>query len=150
MIDQRARRLRHEHLAAVCGAGDPGGAVDIEAEVFVTDERRLASVQPDAHLNASSLGPGMRLQRELRRRRATAGIQRATENDEERVALGAQLVAAMLGQGFAEHRVMGEQHVGVALAELLDESRRAFDIAEKEGDGTGGQAHAGDGDALST
>src|SRR2546430_7589448 len=56
----------------------------------------------------------------------------------------------MLGQRLAKHRVMGEQHVGVALAELLDESRRAFDIAEKEGDGTGRQAHAGDGDALSS
>src|SRR5438093_320442 len=83
VIDERARRFRDEYLAAVCGAGDPGGAVDIEAEVLVTDECRLAGVQPDAHLNAPSLGPGMRLQSLLRRRRAAAGIQRAAEHDEE-------------------------------------------------------------------
>ena len=83
VIDERARRFRDEHLAAVRRAGDPGGAVDIEAEVLVTDERRLAGVQPDAHLNAPSLRPGMRLQSLLRRCRAAAGIQRAAEHDEE-------------------------------------------------------------------
>src|SRR3989440_9027427 len=128
MIDQRARRFRDEYLAAMRRAGDPGGAVDIEAEVLVTDERRLPGVQPDAHLNAPSLGPGMRLQSLLRRRRAAEGIQRAAEHDQEGVALGAELLAARLGQRLAKHRVMGEQHVGVAVAELLDESRRAFDI----------------------
>src|SRR2546429_382911 len=83
VIDERARRFRDEYLAAVRRARDPGGAVDIEAEVLVTDERRLAGVQPDAHLNAPSLGPGMRLQSLLRRRRAATGIQRAAEDDEE-------------------------------------------------------------------
>ncbi len=44
MIDQRVRRFRDEHLAAVRSTGDPRGAVHIEAEVFVANERCLAGV----------------------------------------------------------------------------------------------------------
>ena len=149
-IHKRARRFRHEHLAAVRGAGDSRGAMHVEAEVFVPDERGLAGVQPDTYSHLAAVRPGVLRQGLLRLRRAAAGIERAAEHDEERVAFGAQLIPAMRGHSVAKQRVVGQQHVGVALAELLDQPGRPFDITEKEGDGTGGQAHAGEGEGLST
>ena len=66
-------------------------------------------------------------------------ILRACKRDEEGVALRVDLVAAVRRErGAKQPSVVGE-HVGVAVAKLLDEPRRALDVGEEEGDGSGRQ-----------
>ena len=132
MLDERPGGLRKQDLAAVAGARHASRPMDVEAQVLVADERRLAGVQTDADPNLSVLRPGVLRQHLLDRGGAGAGIERALEHDEKGVALGPELMAAVGGQCLALDRVMREQNVRVLLAELLDQPCRPLDVAEKE------------------
>jgi hypothetical protein len=59
----------------------------------------------------------------------------ARERNEERVALGIDLAAAVRLKRGAHYPTLRVQHLGVARAKLLDEARGAFDVGEEEGNG---------------
>ena len=133
------------------GARDARGAVHFQAKVFVSHQRCLPGVKPDADADAGSVWPRFPREHLLDRGRAFAGLERAVEDVEEGVALGPQFMAAVGSERLALDPVMGEQGFGILGAELLDQAGGAFDIAEKEGDRSGRQrAHAGAGAAASS
>ena len=143
VLRQRAGRFGDEDLTAVGGAGDPGGSMDLEPQILIADQRCLAGVQTNPHPHLPAVGPPIIRQRLLDCGRAGAGIERAVEDDKERIALGTELVAVIRLQRLPLDGVMRQQHLGIAIAELLDQPRRSLDITEIEGDGAGRQlAHA--------
>ena len=84
-----ARRLRDEDLAAVTGRGDTCGTVDIDADVALFGDDRLAGVQAHADANRSP-----------RQRIATLGcrcerLRSLGERDEKGVALCVDLYPAV-------------------------------------------------------
>src|SRR4026207_1446650 len=85
--EQCARRLGDEHLTAVGGAGDPRPANDVEPEIPLFAEGRLARPQAPSHLALSPSRPSLGPQSLLHRESATDGIARSREGAEERVAL---------------------------------------------------------------
>jgi hypothetical protein len=128
--DEIASCLRDKHLAAVRGRTDTGGAVHVHAHVPLGRHLRLTGV--DAHAHG---------QRErglcLLRRGDRGGCRR--EGDEEGVALRIHLDAPVPLAGRAQDAAVLGQQVGVALAVLLQQPRRALDVGEEEGDGAGGE-----------
>src|SRR5215212_9411327 len=67
-----------------------------------------------------SAGPLMPGESALRVERAGDRVFRAREGDEERVALRVDLVSGMALERVAEKRLVCREHVGVAVAQLLD------------------------------
>ena len=78
----------------------------------------------------------MRCQPALTGDRCQNGILRAPEGDEERVALGVDLVAAVLGVRFPQDPLVIPERLAVALSsKLLEQLCRALYVGEEEGDG---------------
>ena len=140
-VDQRLRRLRHEHLAAVRRARDAGRVVHVEADVLLAHERRLARVQTDADTQRATFRPRMLRKRALSRRRRLACIHRACEDAEERVAFGAQLAAVVCAKGVAEQLVVDHLQGHVPLAQLLHQPRRSLDVRKEKRDRACGKRH---------
>jgi hypothetical protein len=124
-----------EDLAADAGRRDPRGPHDVEPEVPLVADVRLARVEthPDAHL--AGLGPRVAAQGALRGDRAGDRVPGARERVEERVALGVDLRAPGVAERLAHDPpvVAGDGGVGL-VAELLEKLRRALDVGEREGD----------------
>ena len=82
------------------------------------------------------IGPAR--QRGLRLARGGDGSRRGRKGDEEGVALGVDLDAAVGGEGVAQEAAVLGQRIGVALgAEGVEQLRRALDVGEQEGDRAG-------------
>ena len=71
MFDKRPGGFGHQDLPAVSGAGDARCPMYVQAEVLVSDERRLAAVQADPYPDLPILRPGT-LRREVRGRDSDA------------------------------------------------------------------------------
>ena len=95
-------------------------------------QRRRTGVQAHAHRDR----PGRELLvRLLRGRRRSLG---GRERDEERVALGVDLDAAVSGERIAQHAAVLGERLGVRVRpERVQQPRRALDVGEEEGDGAG-------------
>ena len=135
VADEVARRPREQHLAAVCRRTDACGARQVDTDVVAPlGQRRLAGMNADPHTDIAagqrSLGCGGR----------GNGVVRASERDEERVALRVDLEAVVLDERLTEHAPVRRQHVAVPVAEAAGELGRPFDVREEEGDGSGGEA----------
>ena len=92
---QVACRVRDEHLPAVRSRADPRCAVDGDADVAaLAGQRRLAGVDTHPHLRLLDVAPVVLRQGALTGRGAVDRRARAPEGDEERVALGAEDLAA--------------------------------------------------------
>ena len=138
VLHEPGGRAREQDLAPVPGVADPGGLVHREADVPVLAEGRLARVQPHPHLDDRAVRPLLRHQAPLSGDRGLERGARAAEDREERVALPVDLDPARLLEREPEHLVVEAEHLPVLLAaELLQELRRALDVAEQEGDGSG-------------
>ncbi len=141
-----ARRVRHEHLAAVGGAHDPRGPVHVDPHVVAARDRHLAGVHTHPHLQGDVVGPGVVADRALGRDRGLDPRPRGAEHHEERVALGARDVA--VPTGLSDDPMMVVEQSVVALAELVQQPRRSLDVGEQQGEGPGRRvgrrcAHAG-------
>ena len=112
-VEQGARRLGDDDLAAVASCTDPGGAVNIHADVALVRQPRLARVQSHADADRP------RSERALGFRRGGHRVGGAGENDEEAVPLRVGLDSAVALEGIAQQPVVLGQNVGVALAELV-------------------------------
>jgi hypothetical protein len=73
----------------------------------------------------------------LRRGRDRVGCPR--ERDEERIPLRVDLDAGVALEGVSQRLAVRGEEIGVAVAVLLEEPRRALDVGEEEGDGAGGK-----------
>ena len=76
----------------------------------------------------------MRRERDLSLDRRQKRVACAGEGDEEGVALGIDLVAAVRFEGRPQQALMLREHLSIPLPQLLDESRRPLDVGEEEGD----------------
>src|ERR687886_664305 len=94
LLDERVRRRRDEDLPAARDPADPGRPVDGEAHVAIGGDRRLTGVDAHAHADPSTLGPLGRLERPLALDRREDGVPRIAEDEEDGVALRAELLAA--------------------------------------------------------
>ncbi len=137
VLDELARGVRQQHLAAVGRGADACASVDAHPDVSLAADDGLTGVDPHAHMNGDAVGPGLRSQGALRRYGGGDRVTGTREGDEESVALRVDLVAVELFNRRAEQpRVRGQDFV-VLPAELLKQPRRAFDVAEEESDGAG-------------
>jgi hypothetical protein len=96
------------------------------------DQKRRAGVHTDPDLNRTAAQSLMRLlrsgERPMRRR----------ERDEERITLRVNLNAAVSPERVPQSPTMLSERLGVQFgAELLQQSRRAFDVREQERDSAG-------------
>jgi hypothetical protein len=136
-VDQRAGpfggRRRAQHLAAVRGRRDPGGAVHLGGGVLAAARAGGSGVQahPDQRAGPGR-GPGVAGQRPLRRAARGQGGAGVRERDEHRVAFGEQRGTAGGAQGTPQQPpVFGEQGA-VARAQQLRQPGRALDVGEQE------------------
>ncbi len=113
------------------------GAVHIQTDVTCRTHLRFTRVQSHAHAHLRVGGPVVTRDRALCVRRRADGIAGARERDEERIALRVQLAPAEFGERRAQQLALVGQHPGVLVAQLLEQLRRAFDIAEQKSDGAG-------------
>lgn len=111
--------------------------MDVDADVIVGRERRRPRMDPHPDPEGKTAEPRVSRKSALRVRGRSHGVLRATEGDEERVALGPDLDAAVLLDGGAYQPMMLLERLGVSVAELLQEPRRPLDIGEEEGDRSG-------------
>jgi hypothetical protein len=123
-----SRRLRDQDLAAVTSGRDPRGAVDVEADVAFVRQERLAGVHTDAHADQR------RGERVASVRGGRKRIGRPWECDEEGVALRVHLDAAVALERLPQQPAVLREGVGVRVAELVQQARRALDVGEEEGD----------------
>ena len=121
-LDQHPCRLGEQHLAAVAGRAEAGGAVDIQADVAAGAEARLAGVQAHPHPDRDTLRPGILGQRSLRCHRGRDGVGGTGEDDEEAVALGIDLPPAVGLEGRSQQMLMRLQRGAVAFAEPLEQA----------------------------
>ena len=115
--------------------------MDVDADVALVGDLRLPGVDP--HANADRAAPE-RLAGGGRGRDRVGG---SRERDEEGVALGVDLDAVVPGERSSQRGAVLGEEIGVPGAVLLEEPRRAFDVREEEGDGSGrqlGPRHARD------
>jgi hypothetical protein len=118
-VDQLAGRLRQQDLAAVPGGGDPGRPVDVDPDVALVGDRRLAGVQADPHADRTVL------ERRLRLPRGGDRLPRRGKGDEERVPLRVDLDPAVAAERVAQDPAMLRQRAGIGAAELGEQPRRA-------------------------
>jgi hypothetical protein len=79
----------------------------------------------------------------LRRDGRGHGVSRTLEDDEERVTLCSDFEAARVLEDAAQQPVVVIQNLGIPVAEVLQEPRRALDVGEQECDGSGRQVSRG-------
>ena len=132
--EQAARRLGDEDLAAAPDGAQARGTNDVEADVALLVDRRLAGVEAHAHANGLSLRPGRGHMRALHLDSGGDRVAGAREDEEERVALRVDLDALACGERVANDPAMRRQNLGVPVAEALEKLRRALDVREDEGD----------------
>ena len=119
-------RLREDDLPAVGRGCNPGGAVDVQADVALLGDERLARVE--AHADPY---------RALRERAASLGRGGDSrvgprERDEERVTLGVDLDAQVPRERVSQDTPVLREEVGIGGSVLLEQPRRALDVGEEE------------------
>jgi hypothetical protein len=139
VLHQRPGRLRDHDLAAVCRGTDPRGPVDVHPDVVATDETRLSRVRPDADSYLAAIRPARSRQASLAFGDRGNGGWRITEDHEERVALGPHLETVVPAERTAQDSPMDAEDVGPSRPELVDESRRALNVGEDEGERSRGK-----------
>ena len=120
--EERACRLRKEDLAASADGADARRTHDVEPDVSLLVNGRLACVQshPDADVDLARPRRGrvgtLRVDRRLER------VSRAREHEEERVALGIDLDAVAHGERVANDSPVRRQHLAVSSPSRLRSS----------------------------
>ena len=134
VLQQRNRCLREQHLATVTRRANPGGPVHAESEVAVLRDRRFARVHSHAHAQVGAIRPLVRGEGALRVRRRRDRILRSAERDEERIALRIDLLPVVFLERRAQDPMVVCARDRVALTQLLQQTCRALDVREEEGD----------------
>ena len=136
--DQVVGRLRDEDLPAVTGSADPRGAVDVEPDVALRGAHGLAGVEPHPIAYGDAAGPLPGPDRELALDRRLDRVAGGREDEVQPVARRAALDGAVARERLADQAMVIGQHLGIAVAELLEQPRRALDVGERQGHGARG------------
>ena len=83
--DQLSRRGRYDDLPTMCGCGDPGGPMNIHADVIALVPGRLTGMQSHSYPQGSAAGPDVGGESALSRQRCADGVGCGREDDEEAV-----------------------------------------------------------------
>ncbi len=131
LVQERPRRSGDQHLASMAGRSDARRPVKVHADIPLGRQRRLAGV--DAHAHAHPPGRERPLCFSGRRHGAAGRL----EGDEEGIALGAELDAAVVVDRLAQYPVMLCEQDVVGGPELVQQPCRTLDVGEEECDGSG-------------
>src|SRR5712691_9563917 len=107
-----------------------------QAEIPLVPDEGFARVKAHTYPQLSALGPRMSSKRPLGRYGSGSGVLRATEDHEEGVALGIDLLAVVLREGGTQESSVIGQNSAVPVAQPPEEPRRSLDVAEEEGNGS--------------
>ena len=133
-------RAGDKNLPAVRGGHDARGKVHRHPGVAVLMDRRLAGM--NAHANAQRLHrPLMPGERALRFNGGEHRIAGAFEGNEERVALGAYLNAAVLKERPAKQVAVFPKNPSVVVTQRIQQTRRPLNVAEQERHDAGRKLH---------
>ena len=141
--DGRPHRSAEDDLTAVGCSADPRGEVDVLAPVVVTAKLRLTVVKPhpDPHLLVG--GPGSPRDLLLDLARGRDRFDGVGEGRAEPVALVGELVPVVALEGVAHDPVVLVEHVGVVIAQPVQERGRALDVGEQQRDPSGREHRGG-------
>jgi hypothetical protein len=123
----------------VSGRADPRGPVNVDADVALRSDFRLARV----HAHPNSTRPALRSQGCLRVGRGGERRSRAPEGDQERVPLRVHLVPVVARERLAKQPAVRCQRLAIGRPEPAQERGRAFHVREEQRDGAGRQGVAG-------
>ena len=138
-FDGGGRSRGDQDLAAVRPGADAGHLMYGEIDVIVPDRRGLTRVQSDPHSQHDSGWPSVRRKRSLTFQTGSDRLRGVGEGEEERVTLGADLDAATVDEGTTKQPLVGGQQFHIPLAELAEQTGRAFDVGHDEGDDPSGE-----------
>jgi hypothetical protein len=117
----------------VAGGADSGRAVDGKTDVALAGELDRAGVDSDSNPELDVLRPGRAGESLLRRDGRENRVARSGEGHEERIALRIQLAPPVHLEGCPEDLVVARLRRRITGAELAQQARRLFDVAEEEG-----------------
>ena len=130
-----ARRCRHEDLATVARRHDPRRLVDVDADVGAGDDHRHSRMEADPDADGAAVGPG------LVGESALCGLSRCRgrfglgEREVARVAFDGHLEAVVPPERRTKQVAVPLEDATVAFrADLLEQGRRSFDVAEEDRD----------------
>jgi len=132
--NQIPRRLRDKNLPSVTACGDARRSVHPEPEVPFVSDRGLSRVQAHAPPHLRALGPVVLCQSALRCNGGSQSRVGASEGEEERISLRVDLATVASFCRLPEDAAVAVEGVAVPVSELLEQSCRALDIREEEGD----------------
>lgn len=132
VLNQLVRGLREKDLTPMTGCADACRPVDIEADVASSAEGGLAGVQSHAHPERLAHGPGVSGQAPLGSHRRRDSVSGPIENDKEGVARCINFLPVPLLEGAPQKPPLLQQHFGVLVTKLLQQARRALDVAEEK------------------
>jgi hypothetical protein len=113
----------------------PSSARDVDAQIPLVADVRLARVQPHADAHLAPVRPGVLAERALCRNGCVDRVAGTGEREEEGISLGIDLGAAGRAERLADEAAMvPRERPERRVAQLLEELRRPFDVRERERD----------------
>jgi hypothetical protein len=134
-VDRVAGPFGEQDLPAATSLSDPCRAMHVQPEVRVVTEIRLTGVHTHPHTQDDAFGPRMLGERALGCHGGVGGAPGFLEHDEELVPPVVDHLSTFGLDGLPKKTAVLTQDLGVAVAETLEELRRAFDVGEEESDG---------------
>ena len=130
---QGACLTTQEDLAAVGCSHHAGRTMNVEPDVVAVEQSRLAGVETHADADRAARRPRVLGERTLSGGRSRDGVRRARECDEERIALGVDLVAVVGAERLPEEAAVRLEQLVVTVTRLVQQARGALDVGEQEG-----------------
>src|SRR5215469_7203423 len=106
----------------MAGAHDAGSVMHIQTYVALSRALRFTGVQSHAYTNGCPVRPGMAGEAALGCHGCESGIAGTGKSDEESIALGIYLVAAVFEEGGTEQGSGCSQNRGVAITKQLEQA----------------------------
>jgi len=130
--------MRKENLPAVTGGANSRGAVHRNPDVPFAGQLDRPRVDPHPDPNLERRRPPLGAQRLLCGDGGENRVARPREGDEERVSLRVDDMTSVIEERRAQDTLLPSLDRGIVIAELPEQPRGAFDVAEEEGQRTGG------------
>jgi hypothetical protein len=126
VVEERSRRIRQEHLAAVGRCHHACGLMDVEPNVGPVDRPRFARVQADAYPDLVPVRPNVGRESTLRLLGSRRGLGGRLEGGEEGVAITLEHTAPMALERLAEKLPVPRELLGIPVSQPAKETRGAL------------------------